>query len=144
MPLTQGYHQQLLDHLFMGTALTQPTNLWVGLSTTTPTATGGNVTEPSGNAYARVSTADADWAAATAANPSVVTNANAVTFPTATGSWGTVTHVTLHTASSGGAVVGFAALTASKAVTTDDTVEFAVGDLDVEMGDADTDTFTGN
>ena len=51
--------------------------------------------------YARVSTAGADWNTATDADPSVVTNANAIEFPTASGSWGTVTHFALYDAATG-------------------------------------------
>lgn len=146
MPLSQGIHQELLDHLF-GTAYTAPTNIYVGLSSTTPTSTGTNVTEPSGGSYARVSTAAADWAAATAADPALVTNNNAVTFPTATADWvagANLTHAVLYDAASAGNFLGYSQLATAKPVTNGDTAEFAAGAIDVEMGDADTDTFTGN
>lgn len=125
----------LLDHLLNDGAYTPPSNWFVALSTTTPTEAGGNFTEPSGNGYARVSTAAADWAAASAGDPSVKDNANAITFPQATGSWGTVTHFGLFTASSGGTVQVWGALDVSKAVGNLDTVSFAVGALDVKLGD---------
>lgn len=125
----------LLDHYFMGTALAQDTNLFVALSTTTPTEAGGNFTEPVGNGYARVSTAGADWNAAVAGAPTVVDNATAITFPQATGSWGTITHFGIYDASTAGNLDVFGALTTSKAIGANDTAEFAAGALDVKLGD---------
>lgn len=125
----------VLDHVLNDGAYTPPTNWFIALSTTTPTEAGANFTEPSGNAYARVSTAAADWAAASAGDPSTKANANAITFPTASGSWGTVTHFGFFTASSGGTVQIWGALDTSKAVTTGDTVSFAASALVVKLGD---------
>lgn len=143
MPFTQTLHRQILDHVMMGTSLSQFANLWVGLSTTTPTANGGNVTEPVGNAYARVSTSGATWGAAVAASPSSVSNTVEVTFPTPTGSWGTVTDFTLHDAASAGNTVGFGKLTIAKTINNGNDVNFPAGNLVVELG-AKGDTFTGN
>lgn len=127
--------QAVLDHVLNDGAYSPPTNWFVALSTTTPTETGSNFTEPSGNAYARVSTAAADWAAATGTAPASKNNANAVTFPTASGSWGTVTHFGLFLASSGGTVQIWGALTVSKAVGSGDTASFGAGTLKVQLGD---------
>lgn len=132
--------QAVLDHVLNDGTYTPPANWFVALSTTTPTEAGGNFTEPSGNAYARVSTAAADWAAASGTAPAVKDNANAITFPTASGSWGTATHFGLFTASSGGTVQIWGALDTSKSVGSGDTASFAVGALDVKLGDP-TDTY---
>lgn len=137
MPFTNRCHQGLLNSLFGKTsifgALATPPTFYVGLSTTTPTMAGGNITEPSGNGYARVATAASDWNTATNADPSVLTNANAVTFPTASGSWGTVTHFVLFDAPSGGNANGFGALTVSKTPTNGDTPSFAAGALTTQL-----------
>src|SRR5215216_712658 len=127
--------QALLDHVLNDGTYTPPTNWFVALSTTTPTEAGGNFTEPVGNAYARVSTAAADWAAATGTTPATKSNGNAITFPAATGSWGTVTHFGLFTASSGGTVQIWGALTTSKAVGSGDIASFAASALTGELGD---------
>lgn len=125
----------ILDHVLNDGAYTPPTNWFVGLSTTTPTDTGTNFTEPSGNAYARVSTAAADWAAAAAGDPSTKSNGNAVTFPQASGSWGTVTHFGLFSATSGGTVQIWGALGTSKAIGTGDTPSFAASAIIIQLGD---------
>lgn len=127
--------QQLLDHVLNDGTYTPPANWFVALSTTTPTEAGGNFTEPSGNAYARVSTAAADWAAATGTAPATKANANAITFPTPSGSWGSITHFGLFSASSGGTVQIWGALTTPKTIGSGDPTSFAAGALVVKLGD---------
>ncbi len=75
-----------------------------------------------------------NWAAATGTAPAVGDNAVAVTFPQATGSWGTITHFGFYDASTAGNLWFWAALSASKAVATDDTASFAIGALDFQVG----------
>jgi len=138
--LVNRTHQALLNSLFgktsnFGALASRPT-LYVGLSTTTPTMAGANVTEPSGNNYARVATAASDWNAATSADPSVVDNANAITFPQASGSWGTCTHAVIFDASSGGNVIGIAALAVAKTPTANDTPVLNAGFISVTLGAA--------
>lgn len=55
----------------------------VGLSTTEPAADGSNITEPTGNAYARVTAPS--WTAAASRG---AWNSTPVLFPEPTGSWG--------------------------------------------------------
>jgi len=103
---------------------TTPITPWIALFTTAPTdSTGG--TEVSGGSYARVSSAG-KWAAPSAG--SVATNA-AVTFATASASWGTVTSFAVMSASSGGSILMWGTLTTSKAVGSGDTASFASGAL---------------
>lgn len=126
--------QALLNYMFGKTSNfdTQPT-IYVALFTTTPGEDGTGGVEVSGGAYARVATAAGDWNAATSADPSVVSNANAVTFPTATGAWGDVISFGLYDASSGGNYLGGGALGTSKSPTTDDVPSFAAGSLEVTL-----------
>lgn len=58
------------------------TGFYLGLSSTKPTAAGGNVTEPSGNNYSRVQVT----AFTTPAN-GVIKNKNAISFPQSSGIW---------------------------------------------------------
>lgn len=109
--------------------------LYLGLSTTTPTEAGANVTEPSGNAYARVAVTTADFGAASGGAPSTKATDNAVSFPEATGSWGTPTYLTVHSASSGGTLIAFGALTNSQAVVAGNTITIPSGDLILKLGD---------
>jgi hypothetical protein len=132
------FEQKILDHIFTDPTWTPATTLYLGLSTTTPTEAAGSVTEPSGNAYARVSTVAADWNAASATTPAVKDNSAVKTFPMATGSWGTVTHFLLCATISGVTTadyIGFGALTTSKAIGANDTASFAAGALIFQAGD---------
>jgi hypothetical protein len=137
MSFSQYAAQALLNALAgktsnFGVLASAPT-IYVGLSTTAPAEDGSNVTEPSGNGYARVSTAAGDWNAATDADPSVLSNANAVTFPEASGAWGVCTHVVLFDAATSGNVLGSTALVTSKSPTTGDTPSFGAADLVITL-----------
>jgi hypothetical protein len=135
MPMILSRRQAVLDLLFGATALTAPADYYIGLSTTTPTDTGTNFTEPSGNAYARVQKTNnaTNWPAASAADPTVKSNGTAVTFATASGSWGTVTHAGWFTTLSTATLVEWAALSASQAIGTGATASFAIGQLQSQL-----------
>lgn len=119
---------ELLDHVFGcgGRNYTPPAALYVALSTADPTDSGGSISEPSGNNYARVSTASGDW---NVASNGSVSNANTISFPQASASWGTITHFAIYDAASGGNMLMHAALTSSRSVSSGDTPQFVAGDL---------------
>lgn len=78
----------VLDFLFgAGANALAPADYVIALSSSKPTVTGGNVTEPVGNGYKRVTVPNnaANWPAA--ANR-VKRNGADIVFPAATGSWG--------------------------------------------------------
>lgn len=115
---------KVLDLLNGKTAFTLPT-VYVALFTAAPSDAGGG-TEVSGGSYARKATVAADWNAASGGSTS---NANAITFATATGAWGTVTHWATFDASSGGNMLRWGALAVSKVPTSGDVTAFAPGTL---------------
>lgn len=121
---------EILDHVFGKGSYTPPTNIFIALSTADPTDSGGSIAEPSGGSYARKSTAPADWDAAVAG---ALDNANAITFVTATGSWGTISHFALFDALTGGNMLAHGTLSTSKTIGSGDTASFAAGDLDVSL-----------
>lgn len=150
--MTDFLENKLLDFLFRGQALglggstaaagSGPTNLYVGLLTAAPTdGTAG--TEVSGGSYARVtvSSALANWAGTQSAGSTTASsgtggstsNNGTVTFPTATGSWGTVTHFGIYDASSAGNLLIYGALGSSQVVNTGGTPSFAAGQLTVQI-----------
>lgn len=98
---------------------------YVALFTAAPSDTGGG-TEVTGGAYARKSTAAADWNTAATGSTS---NANAITFVTATASWGTATHWGVFDAATAGNLIRWAVLTNSKTIGSGDTASFAAGAL---------------
>lgn len=134
--MTDVGEKALLNYLFRNTAIgLDATNVWVALFTTTPTdSTTG--TEVSGGSYARVAVVrtGAGWDAASGASPGTTQNTGAVTFPTATADWGTVTGFGICLSSAGALstdLLYWGALTASKTVSNGDTASFAVGTLSV-------------
>lgn len=122
---------ELLDHVFGAAAYTAPATLYVALYTAAPNDAGGG-TEVTGNNYARAAVTNnaTNFPAASAGAKS---NGTAITFATPSGSWGTVTHFAILDAVSGGNFLGWGALTASKSPGNGDTVEFAIGDLDITL-----------
>lgn len=129
---TDYLENRTLDHFFGGVASTPPATLYVGLSTSTITDAGGNITEPSGNGYARVAVTN-NATNFPAASGGAKSNGTAITFPQASGSWGTVIDFFIADASSGGNILGYGTLTVSKAVTSGDTLSFAIGELDITL-----------
>lgn len=124
---------ELIKHIFRTGSFTKPTNLAVGLFTAAPSDSGGG-TEVSGGSYARANTntdpLDANWAAPAGGN-GVTSNVSTITFPTPSGSWGTVTHFGIFDADSAGNLLFWGALTTSKTINSGDTVSFAAGQLQV-------------
>ena len=123
------WEDEILDHIFGKGTYTAPT-IYVGLSTADPLDDASGLAEPVGGSYARVTTAAGDWDVASGGAPA---NATAITFPEATGDWGTLTHFALFDAPTAGNMLCHGTLSASKAIDTSDTASFAIGDLDVTL-----------
>lgn len=125
MSFTNFLETEILDHVFGGAAYTAPSTLYLGLFTGAPSDTGGG-TELSGNAYARLPMA-------MSVSGNTATNSAAEEFATATGSWGTITHVGVFDASSSGNLMAYGTLSASKSVGTGDVFRIPAGDLDITL-----------
>ena len=123
---------ELLDHVFGGADYVRPATLYVGLSTTTITDAGGNITEPVGGNYARVAVTN-NATNFPAAASGAKANGTAISFPEATGAWGTITDFFISDASPGGNILCYGALDASKTVSSGETISFAVGALDITL-----------
>ena len=126
MSFTNFLETEILDHVFAGAAYTAPGTKYLALFTAISDGEAGSVTELSGSAYARQSVAFT-----TSGN--TTSNNAAVEFPTATGSWGTVTHVGVYDAVSSGNLMAYATLSSSKAIATGDVFRVPSGDLDITL-----------
>lgn len=125
----QTWENNVLNAVFRNISFTLPATVYVGLYTAAPSDTAEG-TEVSGGAYARQSVTFG----APSGNPAQISNSASVTFPTATANWGTITHVALHSASTGtGNQIVWTALTTSKAINTDDQAVFNTGSLVVQL-----------
>lgn len=97
---------------------------YVGLFTAAPSDSGGG-TELSGDGYAREL---ADLAEAVGVGGSTSNN-GAITFTTATGAWGTITHIGIFDGLSGGNLIMWVAITVEKTIADGDTFKINIGDL---------------
>lgn len=123
---------RILDRNFGGTAYSPPATMYFGLSTTAIQIDGTGATEPSGGAYARVGVTNDKTTWGTASNGSLV-NLIPVQFVESTASWGTITHVFIADALSGGNIWFFDALTPSRSVQSATTVLFSASAITVTM-----------
>lgn len=127
MSFTNFLETEILDHVFGGNAYSAPGTLYVGLFTAAPDDTGGGTeVSTSGTGYARQS-------AAFTVTGNTASNSASIEYPTATASYGTVTHVGIFDAASAGNLMAYASLTASKAIDTGDVFRIPTGDLDVTL-----------
>lgn len=127
MSFSNYLETEILDHVFGGAAYTAPSTLYLALYTAAPGETGGGTeVSTSGTAYARQTVAFT-----TSGN--TTSNSAAVEYPTATASFGTVTHVGVFDASTGGNLMAYATLSSSKAIDTGDVFRVPAGDLDITL-----------
>jgi hypothetical protein len=137
--MTDFLENKLVDHLFRNRSYAAPATIKASLYTAAPGEAGGG-TEVTGGSYApaTVSTSDTAFEATQGGTPAAASNGTggatqnggALTFPTPTGNWGTVTHVTVDDASDNPLLYG--ALTNSKNVNNGDPApSFPAGALDI-------------
>jgi hypothetical protein len=125
MSFSNTFETTVLTWAFSTSSATRPTAWHLALYTAAPDDTGGG-TEVSGSGYARQSVTFT-------ISGNTASNTSALEFPTATGSYGTVTHVGVFDAASGGNLIAYAALTTSKAIDTGDVLRVPAGDLDITL-----------
>jgi hypothetical protein len=116
----------LINGTLRATSYTAPTTVYVGLYTTDPTDANTG-TEVSGGSYSRTSVTFG------APSNGVTTNSAAVTFPTATGTWGDVGWIGILDASTSGNLLYHTPLTSSKSITSGDIFTIAIGNLSVTL-----------
>lgn len=126
MSLTNTFETTTLAWLFTAGSATRPTSWYLALFTSDPTDTGAAGTEVSGGGYVRE-------AVAFTVSGNTATNSGAIEWDAATASWGTVTHIAVMDAASGGNMIASNALTSSKAIGTDDIIRVPAGDLDITL-----------
>ena len=125
MSFSNYLENKVLLHVFDNTAYTSPTTVYVGLFTTDPTDAGSG-TEVSGGSYARQS------ASFTVSGNAATTDA-AIEFPTATASWGSITHIGIFDALTSGNLLAHSSLTAAKTIESGDVFRIPSGDIDITL-----------
>ncbi len=127
MSLTNSFETSVLTWLLTASSPSpaRPTAWHLGLFTAAPGEAGGG-TELSGSGYAR-------QAITFTVSGNNASNNAAIEFPTASGSWGTITHVAVFDASTSGNMIAYASLTASKTIDTGDVLRVPANDLDITL-----------
>lgn len=123
---------KVMNHILGGSDYSRLATVYLALFTAAPTETGGG-TEVSGNGYTRLSIPNnaTNFPASSGGQKS---NGIAFTFtPASGGSWGTVSHWAIMSASSGGLILFFGALNATKLINDTDTLSFAIGQLNITL-----------
>lgn len=122
--------EKIVDWALRATAMgTAPASVWVALHTGDPGETGAS-NEVTGGSYARVEVT-AGFSAHGAAGPT--SNSAEILFPTASANWGTVSHWSIHDASTAGNCLFKDTLTASRNVLSGDAFRFSAGTLQITL-----------
>ena len=127
MSFSNTFETHVLNYVFTATSVTRPTAWYVALFTSNPAEdASGTEVSTSGTAYVRKTVAFT-------VSGNLATNNAAIEFPTATASFGTVTHIGVFNASTSGDLIAYSALSASKAIATGDVFRIPTGDLDITL-----------
>ena len=106
-----------------------PTEYFIGLSSTAPSADGSSVSEPSSSAgYKRVKLENLSEPAT-----GVISNTQAISFDESTASWGTMTHFVIYDAESEGNLLMYDALSTPRNVETSTIVTIKQGSLSLTL-----------
>jgi hypothetical protein len=133
MSAMSNYLEKALnDHVLGGPDFIRPGTVHFALFTGVTDGDANNVTQPSGGGYARVAVTNnsTNFPGATSGSGSK-SNGTQITFPTATGSWGTVTHWGVYDAATGGNLLYWGELTTPRTITSGDTPRFNTGDFTI-------------
>lgn len=125
MSFTNDLETRVLQWALTSGSPTRPSAWYIGLFTAAPGEAGGG-TEVSGGSYARQTVAFT-------VSGNLATNSAAIEWPTATASWGTITHVAVFDALTSGNMLVYATLAESKTIGTGDVLRIPIGDLDVTL-----------
>lgn len=121
-----------LKHFFTSQSYSKPSNYFIALFTAVTDKEAGTVTEVSGGGYARQAISSSTGFTWDGTNRRIQ-NASAITFPTATANWGTITAIGIYDASTGGNLLAVINLEQSKTVNSGDSLTIPAGELRIEL-----------
>jgi len=125
--LSDYSEDKLLDHTVGNTAYTPVATVYLALSTADPTDDNSGIAEPVGGSYARKALTFS------AASSRTVVQTGDVTFDTATGAWGTITHYAIFDALTNGNMLAHGTISPSKDITSGKTPRIVSGDIAVSF-----------
>jgi hypothetical protein len=133
MASTTYFKNQIMGNVFKTqTTPALPSQLWIGLSSATPTADGVDTGEPStgGTGYTRVLLNNLSVPV-----NGVVTNTSPISFPESILSWGTMYTYTIRDAQSGGNLLIYNDLSVSRSVEPNTVITIKAGELKITLRD---------
>jgi hypothetical protein len=122
--MSDHLENEILDHILSVGSYTMPSAVYLGLSVASM-GDDASGTELSGSGYARQAVTFS------AASGGTTSNSAAITFPTATGSWGSIGYWSLWDASSSGNMLLHGAFSSAKTIASGDVLRVSAGDLDI-------------
>ncbi|MGA1856918.1 hypothetical protein VH569_13125 [Azospirillum sp. 11R-A] len=126
MPMSNYLRNKLIDHVNGKAAYTMPAAVYVAALTSASTVTTpGTEVSTTSTGYAR----QAITSAMSASSNGTSANTAAIVLGPATASWGTVTDWAIFDALTGGNMLWFGSLSASKTIGSADELKFAAGSL---------------
>ena len=125
MSFSDTYETLVLKWTFNADAVTRPTAWYLGLFISAPGEASGG-TEVSGGSYVRE-------AVSFAVTGDTATNSTAIEWPISTATWGTITHIAVFDALTGGTQIAYATLTDAKTIASGDVLRISSGELDVTL-----------
>ena len=127
MSFSNTYETNVLTWTFTATAVTRPTTWYLALYTAAPDETGG------GTEVSTTSTGYARQSVAFTVTGDTATNTANVEWSAATASWGTITHVAVMDAVTGGTLLAYAALTTARSIATGDVFRIPASNLNLTL-----------
>lgn len=122
--MSDHLENEILDHILSVGSYTMPSAVYLGLSVASM-GDDASGTELSGSGYARQAVTFS------AASGGTTSNSAAITFPTATGTWGSVGFWSLWDAASSGNMLLHGSFSAAKTIASGDVLRVSSGDLDI-------------
>ncbi|MBB6176371.1 MULTISPECIES: phage tail fiber protein [Anoxybacillus] len=116
----------LINAVLRNTPYTSPSAVYLALYTSDPTDANTG-TEVTGGSYQR------QQITFSAPSDGMVSNSNEILFPVATANWGTVTHIGILDAATGGNLLFYGAVTTPKTISTNDQLKINAGDISITL-----------
>ena len=116
----------LINAVLRNIPYTSPAAVYLALYTSDPTDANTG-TEVTGGSYQRQKITFG------APNDGMVSNSNEILFPVATANWGTVTHIGILDAATGGNLLFYGAVTTPKTISTNDQLKINAGDISITL-----------
>lgn len=105
-----------------------PSAYYIGLSSTTPTVLGTNVTEPTAAEYERIEITNFSIP-----ENGIVRTTGTLSFPESASNWGTVTHYVIFDAPTGGNLLVYCALDGAKIIEQNTLTTFRAGEIEMAL-----------